>query len=359
MQLGIVGLPTSGKTTLFNALTGSDQPTHAASSGKMEVHTAVVNIPDPRLDALADLLGPPRQIAAQITCVDIGGLGGADRGSELSGQLRNRLEQMDGFVHVVRAFEDPTVAHPAGSVDPQRDVETLDSEFLLADLMLVENRQARVEEDLGKGKKEDRVTLTREQEVLGRLHASLEEGTLLRDVGLAETDLEVLRGYGLLTLKPVLIVLNASGEAQTSPELVRYEHAESTILSMRGRLEMELSQLDPAEAEEFMADYGLEELARGRVIRESYALLGLQTFFTFNEDEVRAWALPVGGTALQAAETIHSDIARGFIRAEVAHYDTLAKGGGWGELKAAGKLQLEGKDYVMQDGDVMLVRFNV
>jgi GTP-binding protein YchF len=359
MQLGIIGLPTSGKTTLFNALTGSDQPTRAASSGKMEVHAAAVNVPDPRLDNLADLLGPPRRVAAQITYVDIGGLGGSERGSGLSGQLRNQLEQMDGLMHVVRAFEDPTVAHLAGGVDPQRDLETLDEEFVLADLMLVENRLERIREEMGKGKKGDRAELSREQATLERLRAVLEEGFLLRDESLEESELDVLRGYGLLTLKPVIVVLNMSGETRDPSELVSYDHARSTILTMRGRLEMEIAQLDAEDAAEFMAEYGLEELVRQRVIRESYALLGLQTFFTFNEDEVRAWSIPVGATAVEAAEAVHSDIARGFIRAEVAHYDLVVEESGWSELKAAGKLRVEGKDYVMQDGDVMLVRFNV
>ena len=359
MQLGIVGLPTSGKTTLFNALTGSDQPTHAASSGRMEVHAAAVNVPDPRLDTLADLLGPPKRVATQMTYVDIGGLGGSERGAELDGQVRNRLEQVDGLLHVVRAFEDPTVAHPAGSVDPQRDLESLDAEFILADLMLVENRLARVQEEIGKGKMADRVALEREQAILERLRVALEDGTLLRDVSLDESEREVLRGYGLLTLKPVMVVLNVSGETGDPSGLVSYDHAGSTVVAIRGRLEMEMSQLGAEDAAEFMAEYGLEELASQLAIRESYALLGLQTFFTFNDDEVRAWAVPAGATAVEAAESIHSDIARGFIRAEVALYDAVVEASGWSELKAAGKLRVEGKDYVMQDGDVMLVRFNV
>lgn len=233
----------------------------------------------------------------------------------------------------------------------------LDAEFVLADLLLVENRLVRVADEMGKGKG-DKAALTREQALLERLQAALEEGALLRDLSLEEADLDILRGYGLMTLKPVIVVLNASGDSDAPPEL-DYLHASSAVLSMRGRLEAEIAQLDDEDAREFMAEYGLEELAGERVIRQSYTLMGLHTFFTFTDKEVRAWALPIGATALDAAGAVHSDIARGFIRAEIAPYDTLMEAGGWAALKTAGKLQVEGKDYVMRDGDVMFVRFNV
>ena len=361
MQLGIIGLPTSGKTTIFNALTGSDRPTHAAASGRIEVHRAVVAVPDQRIDRIADLLKTPNRIAAQVTYVDIGGLGGSERGTGLSGKLRNHLEKLDGFLHVIRAFDDPAVPHPLTDIDPQRDLETLDVEFVLADLALIENRLTRIADEMRKGKadKGDRATLAREQDLLERLQTALEEGALLRDLQLETSELDLLRGYGLLTRKPVIVVLNLSADQPDVPVSIQYDHTQSRLLSMRGQLEMEISQLDESDAQLFMAEYGIEEAARQRVIRESYALLGLHTFFTSNEKEVRAWPLRINATALEAAAAIHTDMARGFIRAEVAHFEDLMSSSGWADLRSAGKLHIEGRDYIVQDGDQIMVRFNV
>ena len=356
MRLGIIGLPQSGKTTVFNALTRGHQPT-TMSGGRFEVHTAVVDVPDPRVDRLSEMFKPEKTIYAKVTYADIAGLeGGAGKGG-ISGALLNQLAQMDGFVHVVRVFENDSVPHPAGSLDPQRDIDAMDAELLLNDLIAVERKLERLADERRKGGGRDRGQVDREIVLFEKLHAALSEEKPLRDADLAAEEHKALAGFGFLTLKPVLVLLNLSEEQ--APPALDYPHRFSTVASLLGKLEMELAQLPPEEAEIFMAEYGIAELGLQRVIRLSYDLLGQQSFFTVGEDEVRAWTVRCGATALEAAGVIHTDLQKGFIRAEVINDQDLLAMGSMAEARARGKLRLEGKEYVVQDGDIVHIRFNI
>lgn len=357
MKLGIIGLPNSGKTTLFNALTRSSLPTGAATSGMFEVHTAVVQVPDVRVDRLKAMYNPRKTTYTQMTYVDIGGLDKGVGEGGLKGQFRNELSGLDGFVHVVRAFGDENVPHPYTTIDPARDVSILDSEFLLSDLVTVETRIERLETDLKrKGKAGDKA-MADELEVMARLKAQLEAEQPLRDLGLTEDEIKPLRGFGFLTLKPVLIVLNID-ETQRAMTLP-YEHRDSQVVSLQAGIEAELSQLDAADAEVFMAEYGITELSADKVIRLSYELMQIHSFFTVGEDEVRAWSVRIGAAAPEAAGAIHSDLQKGFIRAEVMHYDDLMAAGSEAALRSTGKFRLEGREYIVKDGDIVHIRFNV
>jgi GTP-binding protein YchF len=357
MRLGIIGLPSSGKTTLFNALTGGDLPTgEMAGGGRIEVHTAVVDVPDSRLEALSHLLKPRKTTHAKVTYADIGGLQ-ADIGREgLPGALVNELEQMDGFLHVVRAFDSPAVPHPAGSVDPARDLSAMQAEFLLHDMLCVERRLERLVEERQKGGR-DRAVIDRDIGLFERLGAALNQETPLRGLDIPDEVKESLTGYGLLTRKPILVVINLD-EGQAAPAL-EAQGDRVRVMSMYGKLEMEIAQLPDDEAQAFLEEYNLGEPGRERVIRASYDLLGLQSFFTVNEQEARAWTLRRGATALEAAGMVHSDMARGFIRAEVIGCEALLALGGLSEARAQGKLRIEGKDYRVSDGEVLYIRFNV
>lgn len=358
MRLGLVGLPMSGKTTIFNALTGQKRPTSISAPGKLDVQLAVVEIPDPRLDQLNDLYQPKKKVPAQVTYVDIGGLSKGISEGGLSGPFRAELAQMDAFVQVVRIFEDPNVPHPEETVDPLRDLTILDIEFLLSDMMLVEKRIERLKEEMDRGR--DRVANAAELAIFEKLQAALEAETQLRDIELTDDEVAKLRGYGFLTLKPRLILLNFGETAQNPAEVIPVSGAKTKLLGMQGKLEMEIAQLDdPDDVAIFMDEYSIAELMRARLIRESFGLLSTQIFFTVGEDEVRAWPYPIGATAQEAAGKIHSDLERGFIRAEIINWKQLLDAGGTGEARKAGLLRLEGKNYPVQDGDVMNVRFNV
>ncbi|NDJ77058.1 MAG: redox-regulated ATPase YchF [Chloroflexi bacterium] len=360
MRLGIIGLPNCGKTTIFNALTGQNLPTESFSSGQLEVHTAVVNVPDPRIDFLSGVFKPKKTTYATITYTDIGGLDKGIGQGGLSGPMRNELQQVDGFLHVVRAFHDDNVPHPQETVDPVRDLETIDGEFLLVDLITVENRLARLEEERKKGKVENKQQNAAETELFERLHAQLEAEQPLRDLDLKPEEIKLLRGYGLLTLKPVLVIFNTGDDGNDPTANLDYDHQATLVMALHGALEAEIAQLDdPGDMAVFLAEYNIEEPSRARVIRLSYELLNIHSFFTHGDDEVRAWSLRKGGTAVEAAATIHTDLARGFIRAEVVAYDDFAAAGSINEVKAQGKMRLEGKEYMVHDGDMIIIRFNV
>jgi ribosome-binding ATPase len=354
MRLGIIGLPNSGKTTIFNALTQGDLPTGAATSGQMEIHTATVNVPDPRIDKLSGMYNPRKTIYAQVTYVDIGGLDKGVSEGGLKGQFRNELAQLDGLVHVVRAFDDESVPHPYISIDPQRDVETIDSEFLLADLVSVETRLEKISEELKRKGRTTEPAVVAEKEVLERMKAALDEERPLRELDLREDDIKGLRGFGFLTLKPSLVVLNTSeaGEKYT----LNYDRPKTAVTTLQGKIEAELAQLPPEDAEMFMQEYGISELSAAKVIHLSYLLMNIQSFFTVGQDEVRAWSVPVGATAPEAASVIHSDLQKGFIRAEVMAYDDLISLGSEQAMKQAGKMRLEGKEYIVKDGDIVHIR---
>lgn len=361
MKLGIIGLPQSGKTTIFNALTRGDRPVgpaHMTGGGRFEVQTAVVPVPDERVDVLARMFKPRKTICAQVTYADIAGVEGSGEKGGFSGPLLNQLATMDGFLHVVRAFDNPVVPHPRGSLDPRRDLAAVDGELLLNDMLGVERKLERLAEEAHKGIVKDKGLHAQELALFNQLKASLEADRPLRDVKLAPADEKLLSSYQLLTRKPMLVVFNTGDEPPDPASLPAYGHAHSASVPLQGKLEMEIAQLPPDEAEIFLQEYGIAEPSLNRMIKLSYDLLGLESFFTVGEDEVRAWTVRRGATAPEAAGEIHTDLQKGFIRAEVASYDDLTQAGGYPELKAQGKLRLEGKEYVVKDGDILNIRFS-
>ncbi len=356
MRLGIIGLPNSGKTTIFNALTGGNYETSAASTGQFEVNTATVNVPDERIDKLKAMYNPKKTTYTNITYADIGGLDKGIGEGALAGQFRNELAQVDGFLHVIRNFENNMVPHPYNEINPANDLEAIDGEFLLMDLMSVETRLDRLENELrAKGKKAD-ASIATEKPLFERLKAQLEDEVPLRNMDLTEDELKTIRGFGFLTLKPVLVVVNMGDEAVDPATLITLEYEKASLVGIQGGLEAEIAQLDEEDAEMFMEEYEITELSRSKVIRLSYELMGIESYFTVGPDEVRAWSFPAGATAPQAAGVIHSDLEKGFIRAEVFTYDDLMELGNENEIKNAGKHRLEGKEYIVQDGDILNIR---
>lgn len=356
MRLGIIGLPNSGKTTIFNALTHSNYETAAVSSGQFEVHTAVVSVPDERLDKLSAIFKPKKTVFTDITFVDIAGLDKGISDGGLKGQFKNELSQVDGLLHVIRVFENDAVPHPHLTIDPARDLDIIDTEFLLDDLLTVERRLGRIHDDIRiKGKKVE-AGYAEELELLESMKAHLDENRPLRDMDLTQEQIKPLRGFGLLTLKPVLVLLNLGDEAKDSAAILTYSHKNSTVVGLQGKLEAEMSQLDPEDAQMFMEEYNITELSASKVIRLAYELMAIQSFFTVGEDECRAWSVRVGATAPEAAGAIHTDLQRGFIRAEVMRYEDLLDMGSEAAVKQAGKMRLEGKEYIVKDGDIVHIR---
>ncbi|MCA2003067.1 MAG: redox-regulated ATPase YchF [Chloroflexi bacterium] len=349
MKLGIIGLPQSGKTTLYNALTRGHAPT-TASAGRIEVHTAVVDVPDPRVTKLSEMFKPRKTVYAKVAYADIAGLESGSAKSGISGQLLNQLNQMDGLILVARCFEDDNVMHLSGSVNPLRDVNSMTSELLLNDLVSVERKLEKLAEERKKGGV-DKTVNARQTELFERLHKTLSNEEPLRKMEFTHEEEKELSSFGLLTRKPLLTVFNL-GEGQTAPD-VKLDHPSVALM---GKLEMEIAQLNPEDASVFMEEYGIKELSLNRMITLSYDLLQAQTFFTVGEDEVRAWTTKRGATAQESAAEIHTDLARGFVRAEVIHYDDLIALGSMNEAKAKGKLRLEGKEYRVKDGDIVHIR---
>ncbi len=357
MQLGIIGLPQSGKTTLFNALTRGDVPT-GVSGGKVEVHTAVIDVPDDRVKRLADIFEPKKVVQAKVTYADIAGLEGKSSEQGISGPLLNTLSQMDGFIHVVRAFTNPRVPHFTGRVDPLRDLSTMETDLILNDLILVERKLQRLKEEKQRGGVgRDKGDIARETELFEKLHSLLSEEIPLRNETFTEDEEKMLSSYGLLSRKPQLIVINQSEDQ--SPIEVDIPYANTQVICMPAKLEMEIAQLPQEEADMFLEEYGIKEPSLNRFIRLSYDLLGFISFFTGGEKEVHAWTVSDGATAQEAAGEIHSDMEKGFIRAEVVSFDDLAALGGFAQARQHGKLRLEGKKYLVQDGDVLTIRFNI
>ena len=358
MQLGIIGLPQSGKTTLFNALTGGSVPTGAGSS-RMEVHTAVVDVPDERVDRLSAMFKPRKTIYAKVTYADIAGLDGSSSAEKgISGQLLNHLQQMEGFILVVRAFENDMVIHPNDTINPLRDIEIMQSEFILNDLIAIERKLERLKDEHRKGGGRDKSVIQREITLFEKLQESLEKETPLRALEFSDEEARVLSGFGFLSLKPMLIVFNLH-EGQAAPAFEPAHPQNLAQVSLQGKLEMDIAQLPAEEASLFREEYGIQEPSLNRMIRLSYDLLGLQSFFTVGEDEVRAWTVRTGATAPQAAGVIHSDLEKGFIRAETITYEDLITCGSMAEARSQGKLRLEGKNYLVQEGDILHIRFNL
>ena len=362
MKIGIIGLPNSGKTTVFNALTGGTAETAAYSSGSLEPNLASVKVPDERLHVLARMYKPKKTTFADVQYIDVAGLSGSARETGgLSPAFLNYIAQVDALLHVVRVFEDPNVPHPDGSVDPRRDIETVDLELAFSDLAIIERRLQRLQGEIGKLAGKERELRLAERDVLQRLQAGLEQDIPIRDVELSADEEKMLRGYQFLSAKPLLVVLNV-GEDQLGTDLAAsldYRHQKSVVVQLAGKVEAEIAQLDPDDARAFLDNLQIAEPARDRVIGASYDLLGLVSFLTTGPDEVRAWPIRRGTSALEAAGTIHSDIQRGFIRAEVVAYDDLVAAGTMAEAKKRGMVRMEGKTYVVQDGDICHFLFNV
>ncbi len=367
MQIAIVGLARAGKSTTFNTLTRGHAET--GGFGGMTVNTGVVKVPDERLTRLTALFKPKREVPADVTYVDLpappASADGAPAGADIPADQLARLRTADALLHVVRAFDDPSVAHPDGSVDAWRDIERLELEFTLADLAVVEKRVEKLRTSGRHGTPAEREANERELGVLERILPALTEGRPIRDIGLSADEALRVRGFRFLTEKPVLLLLNiGEGDIGRAGELVddiraRVTHEQTMVEALSARIEMELGELPDEEAEVFRQDLGLEGSSLERVIRLSYQLLGLISFFTAGHDETRAWTIPDGATAVDAAGAIHTDLARGFIRAEVVECEDLLTLGSMAEARKVGRLRSEGKAYRMRDGDVVEVLFNV
>lgn len=360
MKIAIIGLANSGKTTVFNALTRGTAETAAYSSGQLEPNLATVKVPDARIEALAQLFKPKKTTYADVQYVDVAGIsGGGRQGGGLPPALLNYIGSADALLHVVRAFEDAGVPHPEGSVDPARDIQAVDLELAFSDLAIIEKRLNRLNAEIPKMPAKDKELRVAERDLLARLQEALEAETPIRAVALSDEEERMIRGYQFLTAKPLLLVLNI-GEAQLSaPPAVDYPHPKSAVVPLAGKIEAELAQLEDEDATTFMEDLGITQPARDLVIQKSYELLGLISFLTAGPDEVRAWTIRRNTPAVEAAGAIHSDIQRGFIRAEIVAFDDLMRAGDMATAKKQGTVRMEGKTYIVQDGDVCHFLFNV
>jgi GTP-binding protein YchF len=361
IEIGIVGLAQSGKTTVFNALTRGKSDTRSLAP-----HIGIAKVPEPRLQVLADMLHPRKVIPAEVSYIDIGAsvkdLGG---GKGVGGQILNQLSNADALINVVRSFADETVPHIEGSLDVDRDIATANLELTLHDLGIISRRLEKIEESLKGAKPAERQCLQSEQKLLARLKVGLEKELPIREMGINPDEAKLSANYQFLTAKPRLIVVNigeeqiAEAQAMQDELNARYARVGSKVITLCGELEMELTQLDDEATKAFRAEYCLPELGLEHVVQLSYELLGLISFFTTVSDEMKAWSIPRGTPALKAAGKIHSDIERGFIRAEVISYNDLMKCGNMAEAHKKGLLRLEGKGYPVQDGDVITFLFNV
>jgi len=359
MQIGLVGLQFSGKTTLFNIL--SNKETHS-QTGQEEASIEVVKVPDLRLDNLTRIFQPKKQINATIEIFDIPGLRMSDDNRvKITSSFLNNVRNNDALFYIVRAFKDESVSHPMSSIDPIRDIAFLETEFLLSDLAFLENRIDKLNRDIQKSKDEK---LKRELPLIQKCMEHCEKELPLRSLKLDDNELKLLSGYQLLTLKPLVIAINYDEKSIPSieSELANVNSIKekyfASIIPFFAKIELELSQLSLSDQEVFMKDYGIKESALTQILRTSYEILGLQSFFTVGEDECRAWTIKKNYNAQQAAGVIHTDFFSRFIRAEVVHYEDFILYGSFNKCKDAGTWRLEGKEYIVQDGDIISIRHN-
>ena len=359
LRAALIGFSSSGKTTLFQLMTSARE----APRGRSDVNIGISRVPDARLDTLTAMYNPKKRVPATVEFTDMAApaKSGAQALVDAAG-----YKNADALVHVVRAFRDPAVAHPSGSVDPARDAQAMEDELILADLGVAERRLERLEKDLKKGKSAE---LEKERDLVQRCRQALEDGKPLRTLELTGDDIKRLRGFQFLSAKPLLLVINldeadvpaAGANVERAAEQTGLSaflaHAATRAVALCATIELEISQLEGADAAAFLADLGLSESGLDRVIRASYDLLGYMSFFTVGEDECRAWSIARGTPAQAAAGEIHSDIQRGFIRAEVVAYDALVARGSMAACRDHGEVRLEGKEYVVQDGDIINFRF--
>ncbi|MDP3048749.1 MAG: redox-regulated ATPase YchF [Thermodesulfovibrionales bacterium] len=361
MKIAITGLANSGKTTIFNALTGLNLETTIYPTLTAEPHLGVVKVPDSRIEKLAAIYKPKKTTYATVEYIDYIGITKGD--IEQNRKVSDLIKDVDAVVHVVRGFEDESIVHPMANVNPVRDAETVELEMIFGDIELVEKRLERMEQGKKRGKKPDET----EKKVLVKCKEALEKETALRDMGFSEEEQKTIRNLQFMSIKPVVIVLNVSEKdlnseetAGTTSELQKFFKGKQVkVLTLCGKIEMEIAQLSPEEAEAFLNDLGIHEPALNRLIHVSYDLLGLISFLTVVEDEVRAWTIKKGTDAQKAAGKIHSDIERGFIRAEVVSFDDFISHGSMSAVREKGLLRLEGKTHKVKDGDIINFRFNV
>ena len=365
LKLGIVGLPNVGKSTLFNALTSAGADASNYPFCTVEPNVGMVEVPDERVDVLAEQVRPQRTVHAVVQFVDIAGLvKGASEGEGLGNQFLTNIRETDAVVHVVRCFDDPDVVHVMGSVDPVRDREVINLELALSDLAVVEKRLERVRKTARGGEKDAKAEVA----LLEKIQTTLSEGRPARVADVSDDERRTMRSFNLLTDKPVLYLANVSEDDLPEGDnehvrALRRAVAESgepaEVIPVSSKIESELAELGDEERREFLASLGLDEPGLHTVIRAGYRLLGLQTYLTAGEKEVRAWTIPVGAKAPEAAGVIHSDFERGFIRAETVGWDDYLKAGSVKAARDQGMMRSEGKDYVVRDGDILLFRFNV
>ena len=366
VDIGIIGLPKSGKTTIFNGLTKGKVNTGSYAPKSLAPHIGIASVPEPRLEVLASMLHPKKVVPAEAKYIDIGAsVKDLVKEKGIGGQLLNQLSNVDALINVVRAFTDESIPHVEGSLDVERDITAMDLELAFSDLAITERRLERIETSLKGAKPPERQGFLREQEILIKIKSNLEKDIPIRELKLTAEEAKTIANYQFLTAKPLLIAVNI-GEDQlpqaTSLETElnsHYSQPKRRIITLCGKLEMELAQLGNSAAEEFRTEFGIKEYGLDRIIKLSYELLELISFFTIASGEVKAWSIKSGTDALKAAGKIHSDMERGFIRAEVIGYDDLVKCGSLPEARKRGLLRLEGKSYIVQDGDVITFLFNV